>query len=58
MEAARSAGMTLSGYVRARGLNLRGVYEAIAQRRRRGIVPHPWPEQRFDVRTQDKSPVR
>lgn len=41
MEAARSAGMTLSGYVRAQGLNLRGVYDAIAQLRRRGIIPPP-----------------
>ncbi|MDY0068123.1 MAG: hypothetical protein RBS02_17285 [Steroidobacteraceae bacterium] len=39
LEGARSAGVALSGHVRSRGLNLRGIYDAIAQLRRRGIVP-------------------
>lgn len=39
LEEARSAGVALSAHVRSRGLNLRGIYDAIAQLRRRGIVP-------------------
>lgn len=39
LEGARSAGEALSAHVRSRGLNLRGIYDAIAQLRRRGIVP-------------------
>ena len=39
LEGARSAGVALSAHVRSRGLNLRGIYDAIAQLRRRGIVP-------------------
>lgn len=39
LEGARSAGVALSEHVRSRGLNLRGIYDAIAQLRRRGIVP-------------------
>lgn len=38
MDEAREAGIALSEHVRARGLNLRGVYDAIAQLRRRGVV--------------------
>lgn len=38
LEEARAAGVTLSTHVRSRGLNLRGIYDAIAQLRRRGIV--------------------
>lgn len=38
LEGARSAGVALSEHVRARGLNLRAVYDAIAQLRRRGVV--------------------
>lgn len=39
LEGARSAGVGLSAHVRSRGLNLRGIYDAIAQLRRRGLVP-------------------
>jgi len=39
LEGARGAGVALSAHVRSRGLNLRGIYDAIAQLRRRGIVP-------------------
>jgi hypothetical protein len=39
LDGARSAGVALSEHVRSRGLNLRGIYDAIAQLRRRGIVP-------------------
>lgn len=38
LEGARSAGVALSAHVRARGLHLRSIYDAIAQLRRRGIV--------------------
>jgi hypothetical protein len=38
LEGARTAGVALSAHVRSRGLNLRGIYDAIAQLRRRGIV--------------------
>jgi hypothetical protein len=39
LEGARSAGVALSAHVRSRGLELRPIYDAIAQLRRRGIVP-------------------
>ena len=39
LEGARSAGVALSAHVRSRGLDLRRIYDAIAQLRRRGIVP-------------------
>lgn len=55
MEGARSAGVALSAHVRSRGLNLRGVYDAIAQLRRRGIVP-PAPARRRAKRV--AAPVR
>lgn len=39
LEGARAAGVALSAHVRSRGLALRRIYDAIAQLRRRGIVP-------------------
>jgi hypothetical protein len=39
LEAARQAGMTLSDYAKAKGLELRPVYDAIAALRRRGALP-------------------
>jgi hypothetical protein len=39
VEAARQAGMTLSDYAKAQGLELRPVYDAIAALRRRGALP-------------------
>lgn len=39
LEGARAAGVALSAHVRSRGLELRRIYDAIAQLRRRGIVP-------------------
>jgi len=39
LEAARQAGMTLSDYAKAHGLEVRPVYDAIAALRRRGAVP-------------------
>lgn len=39
LEGARTAGVALSEHVRSRGLELRKIYDAIAQLRRRGIVP-------------------
>ena len=39
LEAARQAGMTLSDYAKAHGLEVRPVYDAIAALRRRGALP-------------------
>lgn len=39
LEGARVAGVALSTHVRSRGLDLRRIHDAIAQLRRRGIVP-------------------
>jgi len=39
LEAARQAGMTLSDYAKAQGLEVRPVYDAIAALRRRGALP-------------------
>jgi hypothetical protein len=39
LEAARRAGVPLSDYAKAKGLELRPVYDAIATLRRRGVVP-------------------
>lgn len=39
MEGAKQAGMTLSDYAKAQGLEVRPVYDAIAALRRRGAVP-------------------
>jgi hypothetical protein len=38
-EAARTAGLTLSAYCTAQGLNVREVYDAIAALRRSGVLP-------------------
>lgn len=38
LEEARRAGVALSAHVRSRGLDLRRIYDALAQLRRRGIV--------------------
>jgi len=39
LEGARRAGVTLSDYAKAKGLELRPVYDAIATLRRRGALP-------------------
>ena len=39
LQAARQAGMTLSDYAKAHGLEVRPVYDAIAALRRRGALP-------------------
>lgn len=39
LEGARSEGVALSAYVRARGLGVREVYDAIAALRRKGALP-------------------
>jgi hypothetical protein len=39
LEAARRAGVPLSDYAKAKGLELRAVYDAIAALRRRGALP-------------------
>ena len=39
LEAARRAGVPLSDYAKAKGLELRPVYDAIAALRRRGALP-------------------
>jgi hypothetical protein len=39
VEAARTAGLTLSAYCTAQGLNVREVYDAIAALRRSGVLP-------------------
>jgi hypothetical protein len=39
LEAARRAGVSLSDYAKAKGLELRPVYDAIAALRRRGALP-------------------
>ena len=39
LEDARRAGVTLSAYAKAKGLELRPVYDAIATLRRRGALP-------------------
>jgi hypothetical protein len=39
LEGARRAGVSLSDYVKAKGLELRPVYDAIATLRRRGTLP-------------------
>ena len=43
MEAAQRAGVPLSDYAKAKGLELRPVYDAIAALRRRGALPRPHP---------------
>jgi hypothetical protein len=39
LEGARRAGVPLSNYAKAKGLELRPVYDAIATLRRRGVLP-------------------
>ena len=39
LEGARRAGVSLSDYAKAKGLELRPVYDAIAALRRRGALP-------------------
>jgi hypothetical protein len=41
LEGARRAGVPLSDYAKAKGLELRPVYDAIATLRRRGALPPP-----------------
>lgn len=57
LEEARSAGVALSEHVRSRGLHLRGIYDAIAQLRRRGIVP-PAPKRVKKPMSAASTPVR
>jgi hypothetical protein len=39
LQAARAAGVGLSAYARANGLNARQVHDAVTQLRRRGVIP-------------------
>jgi hypothetical protein len=51
-EAAREAGMPLSEYAKSQGLDARELYDAIAQPRRRGVLPeteHPHRDRRAFV---------
>ena len=41
LEGARRAGVSLSDYAKAKGVELRPVYDAIAALRRRGALPRP-----------------
>lgn len=52
LEEARRADVALSAHVRSRGLDLRRIYDAIAQLRRRGIVaPAPKPARKSSALT-------